>query len=492
MSAATLAKTGQGVLRGAVEDGVCVFRGVPYARPPVGELRFAEPREPLPWTGERDATRDGSIAPQPLSRLRAAMGDFERPQSEDCLTLTITTPAPDHGQRPVIVWLHGGAYWTGAGSLPWYSGSSWARHGDVVVVSVNYRLGAFGYLYVPDTCAPNLGLRDQMAALAWVQREIAAFGGDPENVTLAGQSAGASSTLLLLGIPAARARFRRAIVQSAAFGRILRPLDEAAEVAGRLGRELGIRSPEEWREVDAARINAAQLPVARDLAVFGSSASAFRPIVDHTLIGDNHMAASQAGAAEKDLLLGFTRDEMEAFYAIDERVRESSRDTVLQVFRQYFGASAEEAMDEYAERCGNRVPAHLLSAMVTDATFAGGLLGYAERLAQLGRPAWVYRFDWRGPASRFGACHTVELPFSFDTLPNWKAPMLDGGDPAAMQRLAAQMRDAWIAFARSGNPQHAGLAGWEPHRAAGETMILDDPCTPADDPAGRRKWRYWP
>ena len=194
-------RTKAGELRGAYENGIAVFRGVPYAAAPVGELRFSPPQPVPAWQGVRDATQDGPIAPQGRSRLAHVMGDFERPQSEDCLTLNIWTPAADSAKRPVLVWIHGGAFASGAGSLPWYSGERFAANGDVVVVSINYRLGALGFLCLPGVSDGNLGLLDQVAALRFVRDNIAAFGGDPDNVTVVGQSAGAASIAILMTMP---------------------------------------------------------------------------------------------------------------------------------------------------------------------------------------------------------------------------------------------------------------------------------------------------
>ena len=196
-------RTKAGELRGAYENGIAVFRGVPYAAAPVGELRFAPPQPAPAWQGVRDATQDGPIPPQGRSRLAHVMGDFERPQSEDCLTLNIWTPAADSKKRPVLVWIHGGAFASGAGSLPWYSGERFAANGDVVVVSINYRLGALGFLCLPGVSDGNLGLLDQVAALRFVRDNIAAFGGDPDNVTVVGQSAGAASIAILMTMPQA-------------------------------------------------------------------------------------------------------------------------------------------------------------------------------------------------------------------------------------------------------------------------------------------------
>src|SRR5579885_2308738 len=199
----TTTATTSGLLRGTPDDGVLVFRGIPYARPPVGALRFAPPQPPAPWNGVRDATTFGPPAMQGASPASPGQS-VAAACDEDCLTLNVWTPAADAGRRPVLVWLHGGAFIIGAGSMPMYRGAALAARGDVVVVTVNYRLGLFGYLRGIDVCGAtlpstgNAGLLDQLAALAWVQDEIAAFGGDPENVTVIGQSAGAASISAML------------------------------------------------------------------------------------------------------------------------------------------------------------------------------------------------------------------------------------------------------------------------------------------------------
>ena len=213
-------KTGE--LRGAHENGVAVFRGVPYAAAPSANCALSRRSQCPPGRVYAMRLRDGPVAPQGRSRLAHVMGDFERPQSEDCLTLNIWTPAADRKKRPVLVWIHGGAFSSGAGSLPWYSGERFAANGDVVVVSINYRLGALGFLCLPGVSAGNLGLLDQVAALRFVRDNIAAFGGDPDNVTVVGQSAGAASIAILMTMPLARGLFRRAILQSTPFGRMTR------------------------------------------------------------------------------------------------------------------------------------------------------------------------------------------------------------------------------------------------------------------------------
>lgn len=469
-----------------------MFRRVPYAAAPIGPLRFAHPQPVAPWSGERDATRNGPVPPQPPSRLRLAMGDFAAEQGEDCLTLTIATPRPDAKRRPVLIWLHGGAFWTGAGSLDWYSGLSLAKHGDIVVVGVNYRLGALGFMHLPGVSKPNLGLHDQFAALEWVAREIEAFGGDPQNITVAGQSAGGLSVLALLAHPRGRALIRRAIVQSAPFGRMLRPLAAAEEIGSAMQRALGITRPEQWLEVSAQAINEAQLTVAKGLASFATTTPVFIPVIDHDLLGEDVISGALAGAAQRDVMVGYTRDEMAAFFAPDERVRKASAEQVREVFARVFGGAADEAIAEYRQRARGEGSAWLLGAMLGDASFGAGVHHFAERLSALGRPAWVYRFDWAAPGNDCAACHCCEIPFMFDTLPAWQAPMLAGGEPQAMARLAAQMRDAWAAFATRGDPSHPNLPVWPRHEDGYETMLFDAHSRVANDPAGRRRWKYWP
>ena len=218
-SDAPIADTSLGPLRGIWGDGAAVFRNVPYAAAPIGDRRLAPPEPPARWVEMRDASQHGPIAPQAPSRLRVAMGDFDRLQDEDCLSLTIYTPAPDGKSRPVLVWLHGGAWISGAGSLDWCDGTQLAREGDIVFVGVNYRLGALGWLHRPGIIDAEAGTLDMIAALSWVREHIAAFGGDPGCITVMGQSAGATSIARLAMLPEARGLFHRVIMQIGGYGR---------------------------------------------------------------------------------------------------------------------------------------------------------------------------------------------------------------------------------------------------------------------------------
>jgi para-nitrobenzyl esterase len=231
------------------------------------------------------------------------------------------------------------------------------------------------------------------------------------------------------------------------------------------------------------------------LAQFANAMPPFTPVADHVLFGDEIVPAALAGAAERDVLVGHTRDEMAAFFVIDERVKNASPEAVAGRFRDYFGAAAGDAAAEYRRRARGDAPAQLLGELTGDALFAAGTWEFGERLAALGRPAFVYRFDFAPPGNAFVACHCSELPFVFDNLDNWNAPMLAGGDSAVMRRLGDQVQDAWIAFARSGNPSHAGLPPW-PHFDLGpdgarRTMVFDADSRVVADPAGRARWRHW-
>ncbi len=335
--------TRAGALRGAREDGVAVFRGVPYAAPPVGGLRF-QPPQPVPaWSGERDATRDGPIAPQGRSRLAHIMGDFERPQSEDCLTLNIWTPAPDAKKRPVMVWIHGGAFASGAGSLAWYSGEKFAADGDIVAVSINYRLGALGFLCLPGVSDGNLGLLDQVAALRFVRDNIAAFGGDPDNVTVVGQSAGAASIAILMTMREAQGLFRRAILQSTPFGRMSRTLEDAHRIGRRLLDVLGLK-PEEagtLKTLPAAKFVAAQGEVARLEKKFADAQAPFWPVIDGKVFpGDVGPALAAGAGAGIETMIGTTREEMAAFYCIDQEIANADAAAVEGVFAAMLGSGA--------------------------------------------------------------------------------------------------------------------------------------------------------
>jgi para-nitrobenzyl esterase len=485
-------RTRSGALRGASENGVAVFRGVPYAASPTGELRF-QPPQPMPaWPDVRDATVDGPIAPQSRSRLAHVMGDFERLQSEDCLTLTVWTPAADAKKRPVLVWIHGGAFASGAGSLPWYSGERLAANGDVVVVSINYRLGALGFLCLPGISDGNLGLLDQVAALRFVRDNIAAFGGDPDNVTVVGQSAGAASIAIIMTMPQAGGLFRRAILQSTPFGRMARTLEDSHRIGRSLLDVLGLKpdDAQSLKSLPFSKFIAAQGEVARLEKKFANVLAPFWPVVDGKVYPGEVASALKAGAGSGiDTMIGTTREEMAAFYCIDQEVMNADAAAVEGVFASLFPSGHQAYLDEIRRMRAGNTSAALLGDLMSDAMFRIGSLRMAEARSDQGHPAYVYQFDWQSPAG-LQSCHCLEIPFVFNNLDQWTgSPMLKGARPEEMKGLAEAVHNAWIAFARTGKPDHPGLPPWPVYRREDRmTMRFDSTIGPVRDLAGL-EWR---
>ena len=430
-----IAQTTAGAVRGRSTGAVVHFAGIPYAT----AARFARPSPPAAWTGTRDALAPGPIAPQPPSRLERVMGPLRHTaQSEDCLTADVWTPGADDARRPVLVWLHGGGFSSGSGSADWYDGTLLAARGDLVVVTVNYRLGALGYAYVPDAPAPaNRGLLDMRAALEWVRDNAAAFGGDPGRVTVAGQSGGALSIVPLLD----SGLFRRAILQSGPFA--IRPWSSsaAAEFAARLGDGL--------HDMPVDRLLAAQQEVARATAAAGPNPFEVTPpfmlVADGDLVTGDPIGTALARRPEVELLAGWTRDELAAFVAGDPRFEAVGKEQVIRAARDWYGDDAERRYQEV----GAATPAKTVLALATGAAFSRDTL----RLAG-GLPTTLYRFDWRPAGSPFGACHCLDLPFVFGNAEAWReAPMVPGGVlPAG---LVEQVQSTWIAFTR-GDRRPAG------------------------------------
>jgi para-nitrobenzyl esterase len=485
MSDAPIADTSLGPLQGVWGDGVAVFRNVPYAAAPTGGRRFAPPEPPSRWTEMRDASRHGPIAPQPPSRLRAAVGDFDRPQDEDCLTLTICTPALDGRSRPVLVWLHGGAWISGAGSLDWYDGTGLAREGDIVFVGVNYRLGALGWLHRPGIVDEEAGTLDMVAALSWVRNNIAAFGGDPDCVTVMGQSAGATSIGRLAMLPEARDLFHRAIMQSGGFGRGAYTSAMAAQRADQFMRSLDI-DPQagdalrRLRAVEVPQLIAAQGELARANARFAQTMPMFMPVLPSSMTQPEMLGAIADGLDGKPVLIGATADEVHAFYAADPSMQRPPDDAVV----ARFGNAAQLA--RYRARRPGASTMDLLADLGTDETFLLPAMRLAEAVARRGGCAFAYLFDWAPPASRFRSCHCIELPFVFGTFRAWSdAEMLAGGDMAQMQALSTSIRHAWIAFVRSGDPGHEAMPPWARHDGERRpTMRLGSRVGMVGDPAG--------
>ena len=467
-----LAEISTGRLRGEAEGGVLAFRGIPFAKPPVGDLRWRAPEPPEPWSEVRDATAFGPCAIQ--STIPGTVGDLigiaTHETSEDCLYLNVWTPAldNDNAKRPVMVWIHGGGNTVGAGSQPRVNGSRLARVGDVVVVTINYRLGALGFLHAPELGATgNEALLDQVAALRWVRREIGAFGGDAANVTVFGQSAGGFDIAQLMAMPAADGAFDKAVPMS---GSLTTPVsaEAAARTAHALASEFG--GMDKLRTASATDIHAAQGKIA---------GARWAPTRDGTVIAEDAADVLCAGrfTRAKPLLIGHTRDESTLFTMFNPRLANMDRDTLLEQARTPFGDRAAEAVSCYeAERAAANLPAEpwqTWAAIATDRMFRMPAIRTAEcHLAHTGN-VWMYRFDHPSPAheGRLGACHSVDIPFVWGThgLPELQRFCGEGEDVA---RLSNRVMAAWLAFARHGDPNTDALPPWPAYDALNRATML--------------------
>ncbi len=451
--------TTTGPVRGRERKGVALFAGIPYAAPPVGDRRWKPPTAPEPWSAVRDCTRFSPAAPQlpgdGLTNSAPVVWD------EDCLTLNVCTPAADDAGRPVMVWIHGGAYRHGTGATPWYDGTSFARNGDIVVVTINYRLGALGFCRMPG--APTSGVNgtlDQVAALRWVRDNIAAFGGDPGRVTIAGESAGAFSVTTLLAMEQTDGLFRRAIPQSGAGHHVLG--DETADVVtGLFLGELGVTTVEEARRADAQAVLEAQARVeARAGDRIGRVNQPFYPSVhpDHLPALPVELLAQGAGA-DVAVLTGTNADETTLF-----GMGQVSDDKLAHLMRHYVDPP-DHLIAEYRASHPEATSGEISVMLTTDYSFRIPAVRLAEARAHTAAPTWMYLFDWKSQAfgGALGAAHALEIPFTFATLDRPGVDVFLGTDDLPWH-VSRTMHDAWISFIRTGSPTTDVLGAWRPYR----------------------------
>lgn len=489
-----VAVTTHGKVSGQWRDGVACFLGIPYAASPVGPLRFRPPAPPPAWDGTRACTRFGPTPPKPAY---APPFDTLLPEpaipGDEWLTVNVWTPDPGRAGLPVMVWIHGGAFSNGNSAVPSYDGRSFARDG-VVLVSLNYRLGVDGFALLPGAPA-NRGLLDQIAALEWVRDNIACFGGDPGNVTVFGESAGAMSVTTLLSVPRARGLFARAVTQSGATQAAADPAD-AALVSKELGVALGREATAEnlarvsLRELIAAHAQVRDALAAQpDPSRFGisivASSMAFIPVIDGTLIPKHPLAAIAGGAsAGVPLLTGTNRDEFRLFLVPTGLAALVTADG-LAGLAALLGISPEVVAIYQAGRPRDS-PGDLLAAILTDRFFRLPALAVAQARAGASPASrtYLYEFAWPSPVSGLGACHSIEIPFVFDNLRAEGAERALG--PASPAHLATQMHAAWVTFARDGDP------GWPEFDDTYPVMVFSAPGSGVEaDVRGdeRRAWR---
>jgi para-nitrobenzyl esterase len=511
-----IVETASGRVRGLTDQGVAIFKGLPYGAPPIGERRFMPAVRPDPWSGVRETTAYGPRAYQPFRPMIPEIGDAltgTGPMSEDCLRLNLWTPSTGPGRRPVMVWFHGGGQRTGSGNSIYYDGHELARKHDVVVVTVNHRLNALAYLWlagVPGTGdrfadSTNLGLRDLVLALEWVRDNVGQFGGDPGNVTIFGQSGGGGKTAMLTGFPAAKGLFHRAIIMStlsdtAVTGLAPERAVEAAELLlGRLGvkpadaQQLQTMAPE--RIIDAltgggvAGGQAGQTGPSQDISL------RYVPVVDGRTLPAHPFQPASDLSATIPILTGSNECEgipygnPEDAYWSSEPTSDAELRTQVKRIVPMTDAEADRMIALYRSHRPNDTPGDLASVMLGDnSILRRSAYTIAERKFEQGKaPVYLYYFNWRSPVrgGKLRTMHGMELPFVFDH-PDLIQFMTGMGQER--YELAKNMSEAWVAFARTGNPNHAGIPNWAPwNPTRWPTMVFNREIRAVDDPFGEER-----
>ena len=481
MNKTEIITTSTGKIQGLISEGIQIFKGIPFAEPPIGDLRFKPPVKKKPWEDVLEATEYGPYAYQGFTPLEMFVREIQ--EDEDCLSLNIWTPSLDDKKRPVMVWIHGGAFVTGGGAVPIYDGSSLVTRGDVVVVTINYRLGALGFLYIPGVTA-NAGMLDQITALKWVQNNIEVFGGDPNNITIFGESAGGCSILSLLAMPAAKGLFHKAIVQSAP---VLQP-NPTVKSTNDLMNKFSLKTGDikTLQKLKVEEIIKAQNEVlaealeAREYEIMG-----FRPSIDiegGTLPIHPLEALKKGEGKSIEILIGCNEEEGKLFTKYDPRLKRLKRENlnaaVIDLLKSMNLEGESKTLIKKYENARKDIlpikPMDLLNTIWTDYIFRISEIHMAEAQILHNPHVYFYIFTWPSPLFR-GACHAVELPYMFGTIylsesePGLK--MFYGGGPEA-KIISEKMMDAWIAFARNGNPNHDNIPEWPSYETEKRATML--------------------
>jgi len=488
-----------GKIRGTAKNGVYAFKGIPYGWPTGGKNRFLRAKPPAPWTGIRDAQEYGpkcpqtSMMPNADPNAKPILGiDGSRGESEDCLVLNIWTQGlRDGGKRPVMVWIHGGGYASGSGSGSMYDGVSLCNRGDVVIVTINHRLNVFGFLHLADILGEPygnsgiVGMLDIVLALQWVRRHIGDFGGDPDNVTIFGESGGGRKVSVLLAMPEAKGLFHRAIIQSSPALRG-READSATDFAQRLLAHLGIGSDPAGMlpalPPQALLKAVSEMPI-KSTGTDVASLVRLSPVVDGCHLPAHPFDPVAAPTvADVPILIGTNRDESSLFVAADPRRRRLEEPELMERLEVLLGNRRDRILGVYRTSRPEDSPWDLYVGITSEARRLG-CIQLVERKLSVGRaPVYMYLFTWESDylGYLFKAAHALDIPFVFDNVDSAAIT----GDRPDRHELAASVSEAWIAFARTGDPSHPEIPHWKPYTVPDrDTMILDVPCRATKDPA---------
>ncbi|GAA0640742.1 carboxylesterase family protein [Streptomyces thermocarboxydovorans] len=486
-------RTAAGAVRGRYEGDLAVFRGIPFAEPPVGEARFAAPRPVRGWDGVREAYAFGPPPPQDAALQGRAVVD-SLPTGDDWLTVNVWTPEPGPAaRRPVMVWIYGGSFRLGHSGSPGYDARRIARDGDVVVVTLNYRLGMEGFAHIEGAPA-NRGLLDQVAALEWVRDNIAAFGGDPGQVTVFGESAGAGSIAALLAMPRAAGLFRRAIAQSVPGTYFSDAL--ARDLGAALAAEVGLRpTVADLSTVDPRKLTAAgetlgpKMP--RSVDRWGQAAptlTPYAPVVDGEVLPRTPWQALAEGSArDVELVTGHNREEFRLFIALGGRLGQITAEQADRALRMY--APGPGGAHAYRAAFPDASPGELYERVQTDWVFAMPTLKLAEAHLAGGGRAHLYELTWPAPGldGALGACHGLDIPLLFGTFEaDLGMLMFAGAQPGEdVKALSSRFRAAWTAFARTGDP---GWPAYDTERRLVQVLDTEPRVEPYPEEASRRLW----
>jgi len=474
-----IAETASGRVRGVTAHGVNVFKGVPYGASTAGANRFMPPAPPVAWTGVRDTLEYGPSAPQSLPGPNAQR---PRPESEDCLVLNVFTPGlADNRRRPVMVWLHGGGFRSGSGSSRLYDGVSLARTYDVVVVSINHRLNSFGYTFLGDVSTEfamsgAVGMLDIVAALQWVKTNIERFGGDPNVVTIFGQSGGGRKVATLMAMPAAAGLFHRAVIESGAILK-LQTRDNAVRTTKILFDELGLKPGEirALQDVPMDRLIAASDAIETRVPLSEPGMAANSPTVDGTVIPQHPWdPAGPALSSRLPLLIGWARTEETYYQRPTPENLAMTEPGMRALISKRLGPDADAVIAAFKAGYPKATPWDLNILITTDHPRGAYSRELAKRkAAQRAAPAFLYRFDWETPEGngRMQSPHTIEIPFVFNNISMSDRSVVSRPDAHA---LAAKVSEAWVTFARTGDPNTLHLPKWPAYSAdVRDTMLFN-------------------